>query len=231
MYISKKQRAIINSAVKPFYITSNYLGPGLKNLLKYYSKYFAQRRFSLVHFLPDFKNAKTSYILTVLFQTFVKKGGFAKKRRPITWTFYGNILLTKYGRKKQQKNLKRKRKLARRQRLCAKQNETICQQPEEIQKEIISIIESSSNDSVVDNYEVNSHAQIKPNSIPANVAETKTNEATTEFPKECNLDSNVARIDSGGDDAVDNIWNLDIQEVAELITESGTDDKQLSESK
>ncbi|XP_031631144.1 uncharacterized protein LOC116345684 [Contarinia nasturtii] len=115
MRISNKQRAIINSAVKPLKITSNYLGPGLQNLIKYYTKYFTKRRFSIVHHLPAYKNSKYNYILTVLFNAYVQKGGFAKKRHPHTWRFYGNTLLTKYGRKEQHKELKKKRKKVRRQ--------------------------------------------------------------------------------------------------------------------
>lgn len=112
MRISNKQRAIINSAVKPFKITSNYLGPGLQKLIKYYTKYFTKRRFSIIHQLPAYKNSRSNHILTVLFNTFLQKGGFAKKRRPLTWRFYGNTLLTKYGRKNQQNELKKRRKRA-----------------------------------------------------------------------------------------------------------------------
>lgn len=252
MHISKKQRAIINSAVKPFYITSNYLGPGLQNLLKQYSRYFAQRRFSIRHFLPTYKTTvRNNYQLTVRFNGFFKKGGFAKKRRPTTTTFYGNTLLTKYGRKKQKKNLKRARKKAKREKRSAEQTAETCQQPAKSPKEIINVAESSSNDSAVEPNQESCQAQeqteehvptkstepIEPIESIEQIEDTSQSAIPTEIdtidnvlPNESNSDSNAEKTDLG-DDTVDNIWNLDIQEVAALITESGNDEKQLSESK
>lgn len=231
MHISKKQRAIINSAVKPFYITSNDLGPGLQNLLEYYSKYFAQRRFSIIHFLPIYKNTRNSYLLTVRFNAFFKKGGFAKKRRPITWTFYGNTLLTKYGRRKQKKELKRKRKKARRQRACVRRKITTHQQPsKEKEKETINVAESSassSNDSNSGNSKQTCDEENEQIPIPAKPVETDT--VITDILKENNLDLNAEESDFG-DDTGENIWNLDIQEVAALITEGEQDENQLGES-
>lgn len=229
MHISKKQRAIINSAVKPFYITSNYLGAGLQNLLNYYSKYFAHRRFSIAHFLPTYKNTRNTYLLTIQFNALFKKGGFAKKRRPITWTFYGNKLLTKYGRKKQKKQLKRKRKKARRQKLCAYRKISTDQTNHGVDKNsIVNCVESSSNDNTTENSKSNcddeSIAQI---AIPANRDET--DKVITDILNETNSESNTEKIDFG-DDTVDNIWNLDIQEVAALITEGEADEKPENES-
>lgn len=220
MRISNKQRAIINSAVKPFKITSNYLGPGLQNLIKYYTKYFTKRRFTIVHLLPAYKKLN-SHILTVLFNTFLPKGGYAKKRRPVTWRFYGNILLTKYGRRKQRKEQKKKRKKIRHQ----KSSEDV--QPnvpnnEISPKNIVTDIDTDSNEksTVVDDNDV-FEVDLTPADTDesSNVAPNNINDA------EANKDKNIS-----SDENVDNIWNLDIQEVAALITEGENDEKQLNKS-
>lgn len=235
MYISKKQRAIINAAVKPFYITSNYLGAGLQNLLKFYSKYFAQLRYNIVHYSPTYKNYRHRHYLTVASNAFVRKGGYAKKRRPDTWTFYGNILLTKYGQKKQKQELKRRRKRARRQKKAnnKKQQNAPNKSTHKLNdKECIIISESStSNPNDVAKNPQNVDEKRCANeevSKPADEIATDDTQKSDLSHENCS-DSNAGK-DDYDDETVDNIWNLDIQEVAALITESGNDDNQLSES-
>lgn len=243
MEISRKQRAKINKVIKPFYITSNYLGTGLKGLLIFYSDYFARRRYPIQHFLPKFSSYRDR--LTILFNAHNKKFGYASKRRPVTWKFYGYQLSTKYGHKKERKELKRKRKKERerRQKLSIRRNRSEKQQPvvvnalneshknDKIEDGTI-LLESSSSNSVEQNLD-----ETHQNSVEKNVQqiETSTNHngndtVTIGLPKEnysyANVDTNDDEFD---DEQVDNIWDLDIQEVAALITENGNDEKQLTE--
>lgn len=215
--ISNKQRAIINLAVKPFKITSNYLGTGLQNLIKYYTKYFSKRRYSIVHLLPAYKNSRNNVVLTVLFNSFVQKGGFATIRRPLTWNFYGNVLQTKYGRKKQRKEIKKERKKARLQ----KSNDATDKQSDvEIIEDTIathSTVSESNENNQDETIEANTTVPAAhPNSTVTQDIPNNTSEKETEKEK-IDLD----------DEIVNNIWNLDIQKVAALITE--TDENQLSE--
>lgn len=234
MWISKRQRATINSAVKPFNITSNYLGPGLQKLIKYYSKYFATRRFSIVHFLPAYKNSRSNHFLTVIFNKFLHKGGFAKKRRPITWKFYGNILLTKYGKKKQQKQAKKKRNTQ----YQPKSSATPLIQPIENEDKSIEVQNSQ------DEIDCNAHgaAAIELHSEQSNQDSVENRPETSALIDTCKnseiTPNSADMVDDSencienlcfDDEAVDNIWNLDLQKVAALITEGGTDEK-LSES-
>ncbi|XP_055324553.1 uncharacterized protein LOC129579058 isoform X1 [Sitodiplosis mosellana] len=225
MRISNKQRAIINTAVKPFKITSNYLGPGFQNLIKYYAKYFTKRRFAIVHFLPTYKKLN-SHILTVLFNKILTKGGYAKKRRPVTWRFYGNVLLTKYGRRKQRREQKKKRKKARRQKSSTPSKDTkpkttgptadTSTAPHLVVTDIDTDSNENSNDDVIE--------------IISKPAEARKN--GTEAPNKPNANDVEANKDKiiSSDEIVDNIWDLDIQEVAALITEGETDEKQPTES-
>lgn len=251
MYISKKQRAKINNLIKPFYITSNYLETGLQSLLKFYSNYFARRRYPIQHFLPKFSNYRDTYRLTILFNAYNKKYGYAKKIRPITWIFYGDILLTKYGHKKKRKELKRKRKKKRRQKHSTRRNQSeksiaavvvvnaINESHKNDDKDKITIVlESSSSNSIEQSLDENHQNPVEEN---AQQIETSTNHSenenenendtvTIELPKENHSDGNVdGKDDEFDDEPVDNIWNLDIQEVAALITENGNDENQLTE--
>lgn len=249
MYISKKQRANINNVLKPFYLTSNYLDTGLQSLLNFYAKYFARRRYPIQHFLPKYANCRDTYRLTILFSAYNKKYGYAKKRRPATWIFYGDILLTKYGHKKQRKELKRKRKKKRkrRQKKSTHHNQSeksiVVNALNESHKnddnnERISELESSASNSVEQNPDENhqNHRSTEnddaqqPDEKTANHNENET--VTIDVPEENDSDANVSNTkdDEFSDEPVDNIWNLDIQEVAALITENGNDDeKQLTE--
>lgn len=222
MWISKKQRATINSAVKPFNITSNYLGPGLQKLIEYYSKFFAKHRYSIAHFLPAYKSSsKNSHILTVVFNTFLRKGGFAKKRRPITWKFYGNVLLTKYGKKKQQKEEKKKHK-----------NVHLHKSSGETQYKAIETTKIQNEDDIaVENSHLEHSNQIDSKNleeastnVDVDIHMPKTSDTTYTSSKTIILGKSVEKL-GVDDESVDNIWNLDIQKVAALITESGTDDK------
>lgn len=228
MLISNKQRAKVNSAAKPIGITTNFLGPGLQYLLKYYTKYYLKRRFSIVQYLTAYKNSKSSYILTIRFNKLVQKGGFAKKRLPLTWNFYGNVLLTKYGKKKQQKDLKNKQIKALRQKSTI---ETIDITDKPIEVEII----EDSVESNVESNEKNIDETIETRET-VEVRETvetgdKTSIVTPINPND--LNEKVAETNkeksSLDDEIVDNIWNLDIQEVAALIVGSELDEKQASE--
>lgn len=243
MYISRKQRANINNVLKPFYLTSNYLDTGLQSLLNFYSKYFARRRFPIQHFLPKYSNPTR---LTILFNAYNKKYGYAKKRRPVTWIFYGDILLTKYGHKKQRKELKRKRKKRRKRR---QKNSTRRNQPEksivvnalnESHKKDSSdsiVVESSASKSVEQNPDVENdqnHSEKDAQQIEKSPNHNGSDTVTIESRKEHHSDANVinTKDDEFNDEPVDNIWNLDIQEVAALITENGNDDeKQLTEGR
>lgn len=227
MQISRKQRAIINSAVKPFYITSNYLGTGLQNLIKFYSKYFARRRFTIVHFLPTYKNSRNSHCLTVLYNAFLKRGGYAKKRRPITWNFYGNTLLTRYGRKKQRKVLKNRRRKARRQKFNVIEPQPTVAVEDSKENSSDSVVIVPDDDS--DPKESNATQKSEVENIPT-PADQNAENVVTPTDDESDPNSNTENSDLG-DEVVENIWNLDIQEVAALITETGNDEKQLSECK
>lgn len=225
MRISNKQRAIINSAVKPYKITSNYLGPGVQNLIKYYANYYIKRRFAIVHFVAAYKKLH-SHILTVLFNKISAKGGYAKRRRPVTWRFYGNILLTKYGRRKQCREQKKKRKKARRQKSKDAKSTT---------KPISNV--SAAPQLVATDIDIDSNEKIDDDVIeiiskPVDEAEDSST-ATSSNPSDAtDAEANKDKPTSN-DEIVDNIWNLDLQEVAALITE-GTegeiDDKQSTES-
>lgn len=223
MRISNKQRAIINSAVKPFKITSNYLGPGLQNLIKYYTKYFAKRRFTIVHLLPAYKKLN-SHILTVLFNTYLPKGGYAKKRRPVTWRFYGNVLLTKYGRKKQRKEQKKKRRKDRLQ----KSNATT----KDVQLKVTNSKTLATSQIIFTDIDTDSNEKSNEDVFEIISNPGDTNENSTIVSNNSKVTNVVTNKDkhNSSDEAVENIWNLDIQEVAALITEGETDDKQPNES-
>lgn len=239
MYISRKQRAIINSAVKPFYITSNYLGTGLQNLLKFYSKYFARRRCLVQHFLPTYKNCRDTYHLSILFNAYNKKGGYAKKCRPTTWIFYRNVLLTKYGHKKQKKELKQKRKKERKRRQkqstrvnrSEKSPNPLNELHKKANADCVIVLESSSSNGAEANSKENQENHAEKNDqqteILANHNENET--VTAELTNAKQSDEIAGKEIEFGDETVDNIWNLDIQEVAALITESVNDEKQLNE--
>lgn len=226
MLISKRQRAKINTAVKPFKITSNYLGPGFQKLVKFYSKYFARRRFKVKHFLPAYKNFRNHHFLTVIHNKFINKGGFAKKSRATTWTFYGNILLTKYGKRKQQKEAKNKRKISRQLKHSIKpQTKANQEKPsatlnKDDSNASLPILEQSNQESIVEQPETSTI-----------LAESCTNDETLQNTCSNNANDSENAIEKScfDDEAIDNIWNLDLQKVAALITDSGTDDK-LSET-
>lgn len=220
MRISNKQRAIINSAVKPFKITSNYLGTGLQNLIKYYTKYFTKRRFTIVHLLPAYKKLN-SHILTVLFNTYLPKGGYAKKRRPLTWRFYGNILLTKYGRRKQRKEQKKKRKKVCRQKSNVSSKDTVPIRPSSRTSAatplVLSDIESDSNGKSNDDV----------TEITSDTNESST--AATDDPDINNV-SMIKDKTNSSEESTKNIWEIDIQDVAALIGEDETIGRQTTQS-
>lgn len=241
MYITRRQRARINKVLKPFYLTSNYLETGLQSLVKFYAKYFAERRYPIRYFLPKFSSYRETYRLTILFNAYNRKYGYAKRRRPETWLFYGDKLLTKYGHKKKRIELKRKRR--RRRKLREKQflrrnraaqksavvhNLSIESHKNDTNKDNIIILESSSSSNCIEQNPIEENAQqIK---ISAPNYNENIDAVTIELPKESHSDANVnTRDDEFGDEPVDNIWNLDIQEVAALITENGNDENQLTE--
>lgn len=109
MKISKKQCAIINSIIKPYKITTNFLSPKLVLTLNHYVKYFGRRRYVLIQSLRENEH---NYFLSLKFNCLVTRGGFAKKRRARFWNFHGIPAQTKYGRKCQRKMVKKKRKRA-----------------------------------------------------------------------------------------------------------------------
>lgn len=241
MYISKKLRARINAAVQPYYITTNYLGSDLEKLLILYSKYFARCRYHIRHFQPKYKLCG-DLSLVILFNAFKKKYGYDNGIRPINWVFYGNILLTKYGYKKQrkeQKLLRRKRKRERKRRQkeqSTRHNQTkksvddaSNETHKKAEKNGVIILEPSLSNRREQDPEktLKNHADGKPTN------ENENDTLTAELSKEnttADTDTNTnEKVDEFDDETVDNIWNLDIQEVAALITESGNDEKQLTD--
>lgn len=242
MYISKRQRANINNVLKPFYLTSNYLDTGIQSLLNFYSKYFARRRHPIQHFLPKYSNCHDTYRLTILYNAYNKKYGYAKRRRPTTWIFYGDILLTKYGHKKQRKELKRKRKKRRKRRQKNSNHRTQTEKPavanasNESHKidnndrinESEESASASASKSVEQNLDENHRDHID-NEAPLTESSPNNNgndTVTVELPEESHSDAiRNTKEDEFSDEPVDNIWNLDIQEVAALITENGNDDE------
>lgn len=246
MYISRRQRANINNVLKPFYLTSNYLDTGIESLLNFYAKYFARRRHPIQHFLPKYSNCHDTYRLTILYNAYNKKYGYARKRSPTTWIFYGDIVLTKYGHKKQRKELKRKRKKRRKRRQKNSNRHNQLEKPagvnapNESHKEDNNdpTIESESESSALASNSVEQnldgiHRDHIENDAPQ-IEKSPNNDGsgtvTTELPEENRSDANVStKEDELSDEPVDNIWNLDIQEVAALTTENGNDENQLTE--
>lgn len=232
MYISRKQRANINNVLKPFYLTSNYLDTGIQSLLNFYAKYFARRRYPIQHFLPKYSNCRDTYRLTILFNAYNKKYGYAKKHRPTTWTFYGDILLTKYGHKKQRKELKRKRKKKR------KRHQKNSERRKKSEKQAAAYNQLHKNDNNDSLIEVDASTSAS-NSVEQDLVKSHQNHivndgqqiekspngcepVTFELPKDANAST---KDDEFNDEPDDNIWDLDIQEVAALITENGKDDE------
>lgn len=250
MYISRKQRALIKTKVHPACVlTSNYLGTDLQKLLQYHSEYFARRYHPIRHFLPEHKNFRHPIWLTILFNAYIKRFGYAKKLRPKNWIFYGNLLLTRYGHKKQRKERKRKRERERERKRRERQskrrnrsekpvfNETLNETHKKTDKDCTIVLESSSSNSVEQSLENNCENQHVETTVAENHNQNDDT-VTRELPKEISdSDKNTSNekdsADDGddefGDETVDNIWNLDIQEVAALITESGNDENQLIE--
>lgn len=109
MKISKKQCAIINSVVKPYKITTNYLSPSLLLIVNHYTKYFSRRRYVLIQ---STRKNKSNHCLTLKFNCLVKRGGFGKEHRAHSWNFYGMTIQTKYGKQCQRKVATKKRKRA-----------------------------------------------------------------------------------------------------------------------
>lgn len=241
MYITAKQRAIINRAVKPCYITSNYLGTDLQDIVKYYCKYFWRRRYPIQHFLPAFRNRPTSFNLTILFNGYHKKYGFGKKNlaRRINWKFHNMTFLTKYGLKAYRKERRRRRRRRRRQkrRQTCKSNDrrqskkTDANATHKITDEnSVIVLESTSSNSVDRNVEESHQSDIAKNAWHVEATTGADDTVTIENHSEASANADTKRVElNDDDDTVDNIWNLDIQEVAALITESGSDEKQLAE--
>lgn len=105
--ISKKQCAIINAAVNPFRVTTNYLSERLRKVIEYHAKYYSCCRFTVYIYTPVHKN---QYHLTLAYNRFRKRGGYAHPKRSTIHRFYGVPLQTVYGRKVQAKKLKWARK-------------------------------------------------------------------------------------------------------------------------
>lgn len=217
---------------------------GIQSLLNYYSKFFARRRHPIRHFLPKFSSCHDTYRLTLLHNAYNKKYGYAKKRPPTTWIFYGDTLLTKYGHKKQRKELKRKRKKRRKRRQKNSNRHNQSERP--------AVVHASNESHKKDNNDPKIESEspalaLVSNDVEQNLGETQRDHiendeqqiekspnnngsgtVTTELPEEIRSDANAnTKEDELCDEPVDNIWNLDIQEVAALITENGNDDEKL----
>lgn len=106
MRLTKNQWSIINAAVKPFRLTTRYLNDKLTRILVHHLNYFAKCRHIIDHGKPIQQN---NHFVTLQFNKLLKKGGFIHKRLPTTWTFYGALLLTRFGRDEQRRLRKRKR--------------------------------------------------------------------------------------------------------------------------
>lgn len=105
--ISKKQCAIINAAVNPFRVTTNYLSERLRKAIEYHANYYSRCRFTVLKYTPVHKN---HYHLTLEYNRCRKRGGYARIKRPTIHRFYGVPLQTVHGRKVQAKKLKWARK-------------------------------------------------------------------------------------------------------------------------
>lgn len=106
MRLTKNQCGIINAAVKPFRLTSRYLNDKLARILMHHLKYYAKCRHIISHGRPIQQH---NHYVTLQFNKLSKKGGFIHKRLPITWSFYGALLLTRFGRDEQRRVRRRKR--------------------------------------------------------------------------------------------------------------------------
>lgn len=205
MKISGKQCAIINSVIKPFKITSKYLSPRLHTILVYYCKYFHRRRHVIVHTTQKSKN---SYCLTLRFNYYTQRGGYAKRRRPRAWNFHGVSVQTKYGRKLQRRTQRRKRKKkkvqTRKQKNKAKKDLTDAQSDETQQ--------SAKFDAVVDQNESNG------DTVPAEPQTTENAAITT----------NLSPMHTSSEEPSNKIFDLDLNAVSELIVESDITDSNCS---
>lgn len=106
MRLTKNQCSIINAAVKPFKLTTRYLTDKLARILMHHLKYYAKCRHIINHGRPIQQN---NHYVTLQFNKLMKKGGFIHKRLPTTWSFYGALLLTRFGRDEQRRVRRRKR--------------------------------------------------------------------------------------------------------------------------
>lgn len=251
MRLSKKQHAILNWAVRPFKLTTNILGAGLEKLTGYYAKYYAKRRISFMHQKPAYKNCTHRHYLTVRYNRIVRRFGYSRLfyPRPSKWTFYGNEVLTKYGHRQNKKRQKWQKKRARKRRLKRKEQKERDRQAK-VQKALDKPVAfvCLSDDS---NSEQKKHENVEElNSTDAqDTAETvpiveNTQQAAPVAPvvlptHEDSLHANDDALypddlekDTDADgDVIDNIWNLDIQKVAAIITENAPDDNPLDECK
>lgn len=233
--VSRKQRANINLVLKPFYVTSRCFDSGIRSSVNFYSKYFARRRHPIRHFLPKYSICLDTFRLTILFNAYKKKFGYAKKRRPTTWIFCGNVLLTKYGHKKQQKKLKLKREKRRKRRqrqtshnqfkksAIAKASNELRENNNNNVRIIVSESPASASKSVEQSIDENDHNHMENDaSIEILPDHDGMHSVQIEMPEENRSDANVnMKEDEFSAEPIDNIWNLDIQEVAALITENG----------
>lgn len=109
MRISERQCAIINSAVKPFKLTSKFISDRLQHIIQYYAKYFSRRRRTIIQYTPVRKHGQ----ITLKYNRLDQRGGFIRKQRPIVHNFHGVLLETTYGRNLRLKKRKAARKLRR----------------------------------------------------------------------------------------------------------------------
>lgn len=237
MYITAKQRAIIDRAVNPCYITSNYLGTDLQKIVEYYCKFYLQRRFFTTRSQSALKDHRTKPRFVILFNGYIKRTGFCKKYlvRRTVWQFHRIPFPTKYGRRKYRADQKRQRRQNRRQKRKSASNDrrqsekpiTSTESHKQIDENSVIAVESSSastSNSVEQNVEENRENSVEKTAQKDELTANHNNECDTlvkELPKEnhsdANADSKGDELDS--DEAADNLFNLPLLEVSTLMTE------------
>lgn len=93
--------------MNPFRVTTHYLSERLRKVIEYHAKYYSRCRFTVIKYTPVHKN---QYHLTLEYNRYRKRGGYARPKRPTIHRFYGVPLQTVHGRKVQAKKLKWARK-------------------------------------------------------------------------------------------------------------------------
>lgn len=198
--LSKKQCAIINAAVKPFELTSRYIGSRVQKILEYHSKYFIQRRHTIICSAPVHNN--NNHFLTLLYnKKLSQKGGFIKKLERSTWNFYGISLQTKYGKKQHRKLQKESNK----------------NQKSEISKSA-KVEENLNNKSnVIQTKNDHDHDLLPNTDFTKAIDELGTSNERCLAHDENN---DVAISNSEKIESSENLFNLDLHQVATLITDA-----------